>query len=178
MSSSNLVRWGALAAMVGGVVFLADTVFTFTFADPEQDRWLDIFFVVGILLVVGGLVGFHALQRESYGRIGLVGFYAVVAASLVQALGLIGFLAGSMAFEWLIPIGGLGSLIGFVLYGVATLQAGVLPRWCGVALIIALPASIPLGEYASLMFGLIWLALGYALWSQRGSSVGQLSNAN
>lgn len=178
MSSSNLVRWGALAAMVGGVVFLADTVFTFTFADPEQDRWLDIFFVVGILLVVGGLVGFHALQRESYGRIGLVGFYTVVAASLVQALGLIGFLAGSMAFEWLIPIGGLGSLIGFVLYGVVTLQAGVLPRWCGVALIIALPASIPLGEYASLMFGLIWLALGYALWSQRGSSVGQLSNAN
>lgn len=176
--SSKLIRWGAIAAMLGGVVFLADTAVSLTFANPEEDRWLDIFFVVGILLVVAGLVGFHALQRESYGHVGRAGFYTIVAASVVQAVGLIGFLAGSTAFEWLILVGGLGSLVGFVLYGIATLLAGVLPRWCGVALIVALPASIPLGEYANLMFGLVWLALGYTLWLRRESSAGQLSNAS
>lgn len=175
MSSTNLIRWGGLAAMLGGVVFVTDTVLTLTVADPTEDRWPDILFVAGILLVVAGLVGFHELHRRSYGRIGRAGFYTVVVASLIQVVGLVGFLLGSMALEWLILAGGLGSLAGFALYGAAVLRAGVLPRWCGVALIIALPASIPLEEYASLLFGLIWLALGYALWSQRDSTAGLMA---
>lgn len=178
MNSSNWIRWGGLVAMLGGVVFATDTVLTLTVADPSKDRWLDILFVVGILLVVVGLMGFHELQRERYGRIGRAGFYTVVVASLIQVVGLVGFLLGSMALEWLILAGGLGSLAGFALYGAATLWAGVLPRWCGVALIVALPASIPLGEYASLLFGIVWLALGYVLWSQRDSSTGQPSRVS
>jgi len=170
--SSNWIRWGGIAAISGGVVFVMDTVLVLTVADPSKVRWPDILFAAGILLVVAGLVGFHKLQKESYGLIGRIGFYTVVIASLIQAVGLVGFSLGSMAFEWLIMAGGLGSLVGFVLYGAATLLAGVLPRWCGVAIIVALPASIPLGEYASLLFGLIWLALGYTLWSQRDSSAG------
>lgn len=176
--SSKWIRWGGLAAMLGGVVFLADTALTLTIANPEEDLWMDVFSVVGILLVVVGLVGFHELQQGSYGRIGRAGFYTVVAASLIQITGLVGFLLGSMALEWLILVGGLGSLVGFALYGAATLLAGVLPRWCGVALIVALPASIPLGEYAGLLFGLVWLALGYTLWSQRDASAGQPSRVS
>ena len=152
--SSNLIRWGGLAAMLAGVVFVTDTVSTLTVADPSEDRWPDILFVVGILLAVVGLVGFHELQRGSYGRIGRAGFYTVVVASLIQVVGLVGFLLGSMALEWLVLAGGLGSLAGFALYGAATLWAGVLLRWCGVALIVALLSSIHLGEYASLLFGL------------------------
>jgi hypothetical protein len=172
MNSSNLIRWGGLAAMLGGVVFVMDTVLVFTVADPSVVRWPDILFAAGILLVVMGLVGFHELQKGSYGRIGRAGFYTVVVASLIQVVGLVGFLLGSTALEWLILAGGLGSLVGFALYGAATLRAGVLPRWCGVALIVALPASIPLGEYASLLFGLVWLVLGYILWSQQDASAG------
>lgn len=170
MSLSNLIRWCGLSAMLGGVVFMSDAALVLTVADPTEDRWLDMFFAAGILLVVVGLVGFHELQKGSYGLIGRVGFYTVVAASLIQVAGLVGFLLGSAALEWLILAGGLGSLAGFALYGIATLRAGVLPRWCGVAIIVALPASIPLGEYASLLFGFIWLTLGYALWSQGRSS--------
>lgn len=178
MSSTNLIRWGGISAILGGVVFLTDTALTFTVADPSKDLWPDLLFAAGILLVVVGLVGFHELQKGSYGRIGRAGFYTVVVASLIQVGGLVGFVLGSTALEWLILVGGLGSLIGFVLYGVATLRAGVLPRWCGVALIVALPVSIPLGEYANLLFGLIWLALGYTLWSKRDSSAGQPSRVS
>ena len=172
MNSSNWIRWGGLAAMLAGVVFVTDTVLTLTVADPTEDLWLDVFSVVGILLVVVGLAGFHELQKGSYRRIGRAGFYTVIVASLIQVVGLVGFLLGSMALEWLILVGGLGSLVGFVLYGTATLRAGVLPRWCGIALIVALPAAIPLGEYANLLFGIVWLALGYTLWSQRDASAG------
>ncbi len=178
MSSTNLIRWGGVAAMLGGVVFLMDTALTLTVVNPSEDRWPDVLFVIGILLVVVGLVGFHELHRGSYGRIGRAGFYTVVIASLIQVVGLVGFLLGSMALEWLILVGGLGSLVGFALYGAAILRAGVLPLWCGVAIIIALPSSIPLGEYANLLFGIVWLALGYILWSQRDSSAGQPSRVS
>ena len=88
-----------------------------------------------------------------------------------QALGLLLVLAGSETLgELLIGVGGLGILVGLVLYGAATLQARVLPRWCGIALIVSLPVTILLGDYGGILFGLVWLALGYMLWSHRGAS--------
>jgi hypothetical protein len=74
---------------------------------------------------------------------------------------------------WLaMPVGPLLLVAGFVLYGVATLRARMLLRWCGVAFIGALPValglSIPLSfGYLFVVFGIIWQALGNALWSQR-----------
>jgi hypothetical protein len=113
--------------------------------------------VVALLLVPVGMVGFHALQRHSYGRKGCVGFSLVVVGSLVVLLGGVvfftlgesgDFLQASPSFVWvglglLGLVGGLVSMVvGFVLYGVATLRARVLPRWCGVAFIAALPIAL------------------------------------
>ena len=102
--------------------------------------------VVALLLVPVGMVGFHALQRHSYGRKGCVGFSLVVVGSLVVLLGGVvffklgesgDFLQASPSFVWvglglLGLVGGLVSMVvGFALYGVAALRARVLPRWCG-----------------------------------------------
>jgi hypothetical protein len=72
----------------------------------------------------------------------------------------------------------LGLLVGFALYGAATLRARVLPRWCGVVFIIAFPITALLEEYGNIWFGLGWLALGYMVWSQRDTSVGQPSRVS
>ncbi len=113
-----------------------------------------------------GLVGFHTLQEGNYGRIGRAGFYTVVIATLAQILGLVVLLSGSAVLERLIPIGSLAVLVGFVLSGAATLQVKVLPRWCGIGFIIGLPVTIAQGEvWGFVVFGLLWLALGYVLWS-------------
>jgi len=86
-------------------------------------------------------------------------------------------MSGSTAVEFLELLGLLGVMVGFVLYGAATLQARVLPRWCGVGFIVGLPVwwvvSVVLGnEYGGslggILFALLWLALGYVLWSRRG----------
>jgi uncharacterized protein YjbI with pentapeptide repeats len=70
-------------------------------------------------------------------------------------------------------LGVLGTLVGIVLLGIATLRARVLPRWCGAALIGVLPVSVALHYWVipvgGLAFGLVWLALGYVLWSHRGA---------
>jgi hypothetical protein len=65
-------------------------------------------------------------------------------------------------------VGELGLLVGLVLYGAATLQARVLPRWCGILFIVFVPVGILLGALQPIWGGLVWLALGFALWSQRG----------
>ncbi len=139
--------------------------------------------VVAVLLVLVGLVGFHTLQKRNYGRIGRIGFYTVIVAIFAQVLGLLAIFAGASAdLVWFVlPVGALAVLVGFVLYGVATLQAKVLPRWSGIALIIAVPVLVALGGLSNspgvgyIWFGLVWLALGYLLWSQRGMAAEQPS---
>jgi hypothetical protein len=111
--------------------------------DPDEGNWLDVFFIVSVLLALVWLVVFHALQKGNYGRIGRAGFYTVIVSSVAQILALILLLAGSEALVRLLSIGSLGVLVGFALYGAATLQRRVLPRWCRVEFIIALPITIP-----------------------------------
>jgi hypothetical protein len=171
--SSSLIRLGGLAAMVGGVLFLSGVLFL---AFP--------LIVVALLLVPVGMVGFHVLQRYRYGRIGLAGLWLVVIASLVVAFGVADYFIWGDFLQAMPPVwlglGLLGLVVGFVLYGAATLQAKVLPRWCGVALIVALPVALALSvplPFASMfiVFGLAWLALGYALWMRRNTTAGQPS---
>jgi hypothetical protein len=64
-------------------------------------------------------------------------------------------------------------LVGFVLYGLATLRARVLPRWYGLALIVCMPVSLPLATYGTVLFGLILVVLGYALWSRKDTIIAQ-----
>ena len=153
--------------------------------------------VAALLLVPVGMVGFHALQRHTYGRVGRAFFWLVVVGSLLVVLGGVvfftlgqagDFLQASPPLVWVVlglvgMVGGLVSMVvGFALYGVATLQARVLPRWCGVTFILAVPGAlastialawiIPESVFTSMfiVFGIAWLALGYALWARRESS--------
>ena len=182
MSSSDLIRWGGLAAMISGVLFIV------LFAIPESppgsflDNFGSVVFLVALLLLLAGLVGFHNLQKGNYGRIGRAGFYTVIVAASAQILAALVRLAGSTALEFLDSVGLLGVTVGFVLYGAATLQARMLPRWCGVGFIVGLPVWLVVsavlpgesgGVLGGMLFGLLWVALGYVLWSQRGTTVEQ-----
>jgi hypothetical protein len=180
MSSSDLIRWGGIAAMAAGVVWIISGILAIVYQGVHApgtfaDYLVEGTFAVGLVLTVVGMVGLHTLQKENYGRIGRAGFYTVVVASLGQVLGTVVLLAGSAALAWLVfPVGVLAVLVGFVLYGAATLRARVLPRWCGVGLIVGLPVAIALGLYGgNILFGLLWLALGYVLWSRREAATAQ-----
>lgn len=78
------------------------------------------------------------------------------------------YLEGSFAGA-LFGMGFLVSIVGYVLYGAATMREGRLPVWYGAAFIVVGPqALLPTGEYAGVVVtGLVWLALGYALLSRR-----------
>ncbi len=144
--------------------------------------------LVGIL---GGLVGLHIRQAPTYGRLGRAGFLtALVGTTLILMATFIylmflyfyrnelSLLVSQDPPVWLFLLGILGELgvfVGYILLGRATLRARVLPRWCGVGFIIA-SVSVPLGILGGpllllgevIVIGLLWLALGYVLWYQRG----------
>jgi hypothetical protein len=160
--------------MLGGVVWIVlglSALFGYLQAIPGREDI--VLYVVALLFTAAALVGLHALQRKSYGLLGRVGFYVALAAIASRILGAVVFLAGSSALEWTSLPGTLGMLVGFVLYGLATLRARVLPRWYGLALIVCMPVSLPLATYGTALFGLILGVLGYALWSQKDTNTEQ-----
>jgi hypothetical protein len=190
MSSSDLIRWGGLAALVGGAAWIVEGLLTLV--GPEQGPEAvgspysypsNVVFVIAFIGTLGGLVGLHALQAPSYGKIGRAGFVAAfVGVAFMLVAVVLSIVAAGLSIgvvDWIFGIAFLVHLVGFVLYGAATLQAKVLPRWGGVALIIALPVSIVLSGYGgNALFGLMWLALGYVLWSQRGATPEQPSRVS
>jgi hypothetical protein len=172
VSSSDLIRWGGIAAMVAGGAYVLEAI---VFAVSPGGALQGLISLVAVLLTAAALVGFHALQKENYGHIGRGGFYTSIAGALVQGLAVVvsllsggGYLEGPLAGT-LFPIGFLVLMVGLILYGAATLQARVLPRWCGIGFIIFGPSAFVPWEYSVVIPGLLLLALGYVLWSRRGT---------
>jgi len=162
--------------MGAGVLFVLYALLGLAVGKGDEPSILDLLGIVGYVLEVVGLLGFHALQGSNYGRIGRAGLYTTIGAIVVwEVLLLTSLLGGAVGLGWLVVVGVLGSLVGLVLYGAATLQARVLPRWCGILFILLMPGIILFGSLASgnlsiIWSGLVWGALGYALWSQSSSS--------
>ena len=163
-----------MAAMGAGVLFIVYSLLSFAVGKGDEPGPLDVLAILAYVLEVVGLLGFHALQGSNYGRIGRAGLYTTIGAIVLwEFLILTGLLGSDVGLGWLVAVAVLGTLVGLVLYGAATLQARVLPRWCGIAFIILVPVGILLVDYASLWEGLVWLALGYGLWSHRGAAAEQ-----
>jgi hypothetical protein len=184
--SPDLVRLGGLAAMLDGMLWIANDLGGRLSPDPDDwdcnssyDLVTNAIDSAAFLVLLAALVGLHARQRERYGTLGAVGFFAAfVGAAMVgianPAEHCLGLPLGILVYTPGILLLSAGMLV----LGIATVVARVLPRWCGMALIIGLLAIFFGAESGGmLVFGLVWLALGYVLWSQRGVSAGQPSRA-
>jgi len=120
---------------------------------------------------MAAIVAVHALQSQHYGLRGM-------AASLASFVGLWMYLVGAgvayyrddffLAFAdtLLLAVGGLLlATIGIVALGIFTLEAGVLPWWCGVALAAGNPhIGFFLAFFLGGLWGVAWLVVGYAIF--------------
>jgi hypothetical protein len=155
------------------------------------------------LLFLIGITGLYARQVERAGWLGLAGFLLLTLSWWLQTAfvfaeayilpplattapkfvdGTLGTLAAGRASE--VNLGALPALynlgvgipymLGGLLFGIATLRAGILPRWPAGLLAVAavltpaaalLPHAIQ--RLAAIPVGLALAWLGYALWSER-----------
>lgn len=181
----DLVRWGGLAAVLAGVAWAVAGIVHFAMVYPEAGAGpldstamylIESAHAVAEAGMLGALLGLRVLQAPAYGRLGAAGFaLAFLGSALLCAITVIATITGDALGETVLGSifvsGVLGWFVGFPLLGIATLRARVLPRWCGVLLLAYFPLFVfLLASYGwgGLAFGLLWLALGYAILS-RGS---------
>ena len=148
MPSSNLIwRGGGLASAAAGLLLLLGHLLDLG-GNSQYGTVLGGSLVLAAhVLLVFGLVALYAVQVEQGGLLGGLGMVlGVVGTTLVSGVVLVE-IAGASGAEVedvlgaglsaaLVLLGGLAFLIGLILFGVATMGAGVFPRWAGLLLIV------------------------------------------
>ncbi len=196
MSPPNLVRWSALAAMAGGVLFAgAITLTNFV----ESHTAFHVIDAPPYILLTAGLVGLYVRQAGYFGWLGKAGFYLTMAGfAMVVLLGLTVIIVESGGGQGGLPAW-LGSdvhdltplllvIVGSIFFGAATLRAGVLPRGGALLLILGPLAYLVVGfggienvwllTVPGYLFGVGWVWLGYVLWSERAGAVRQAQDVS
>lgn len=156
-----------------------------------------------------GLTGLYARQAHAAGWLGLAGYllfslfyaltlpFAYTEAFILPLLapeapafvtGFLGIFNGNPveanlgALPALYALAGFGGyVLGGLLFGIATVRAGVLPRWPAVLLAAAAvsPPLVswllphPLDRMLAVPMGVALIWLGYALWAERGEAATQ-----
>jgi hypothetical protein len=170
--------------MVGGVVYAG--------VGLVEERLVEYLYYVGnigdgfiaVLLPVGAMAAMaavHALQRDSYGWRGtVVSSTAFVGLAVATGALTVGVVSASPDLDLLfnvLVVGLLVATVGIVLSGGLTIATGILPRWCGVALMAGSPVGVfltmlpsaaldeasTLGGAFQALGGVPWVVVGYAL---------------
>jgi hypothetical protein len=152
-------------------------------------------------LFLVGIAGLYARQAEEAGWLGLIGFVLFSVSWALQSgfvfaelfilpplatttpqfidsyLGVVNGSPGEMNIGALVPTYaavGILYLLGGIVFGIATVRAGVLPRWPAILLAVTAlvtPAAVLLPHaqqrFVAVPMGLALAWLGYALWSER-----------
>jgi len=174
VSTSQLVRRGGFALIVGGVLWgLGETfwgLFVLRSVDPSEYPqpiatilWLVV--LAGFIAILFGLPGLYAGQGHRGGRLGSIGFVVLFVGEVLMA-SLAGFgafyqrgvaelvveaeAAGIVVEEPVMALVGylaayLLHLMGWIMFGIAALRARVLPRW-PVVLAMAAPLLLLVGS--------------------------------
>ena len=163
-----------MAAVVGGVLFvIGDLLGLVTFGgEVAETATTGAFFVqqflylLGSVLILFGLFGLYASQSEATGTLGLVGFLIAFLGTALAAgagwdqafiapriaelePGLLGM--PNLAF----PLSFAIFAVGWLLFGIATLRAGVYPRVAAILLIVGAVLT-----FVSFLFPASGLVLG------------------
>ena len=132
MATSTLVRWGGLAAVVAAALFIiADLVFLFIVLaqGPLEGLLLrDVLGAVAGVLLSLGLVALYAYESETAGAFGLLGFVVAYVGVVLTLTGVI----------WATVL----ASVGWVVFGLASLDAQVYPRAATIALLIGAMLSV------------------------------------
>lgn len=187
-----LIRLGGLAAMAGG---LAATTLGLLYVLQARGVGFNVvekalrkghyenpvatMLLVGVLAAIAAL---HLVQIEHYGRWGAL---TSVASFAGVAMIIVGGLSGELIPSFpqvaiTLLIGGvLAASVGIVGLGIATMSAGVLPRWSGIALIAGSPLGVGTlfmlstllvmartlpGEIGWALAGVPWMLVGFAVF--------------
>ena len=158
MLSTTAIRWSGLIAIAGGLLFPIAAILHPNGEDltaVNMPNWVPahLMGLASVMLLHLGLIGVYARQLDQAGWLGLVSFVLAFVggafASAVQyvtstAIPLIAGQAPSLFNQAMTPpsfappLFVLGFVLGHILFGLATIRAGVLPRWSGLLVMVGM----------------------------------------
>jgi len=203
LQSERFIRWSGAALLLGGVaialfVIVLYPVGGFFGAQRARDPlWVPAhtLHLIGALLTLFGVVGLYGRQIERTGPLGAVGFaIAFVGTALFVGTGMLttfvwpvlaAFAPATLELDGALFVRPAGVLFGvtiltlipgYLLLGLATFRAGVLPRGGALLLMVGVVFAIapppPVGPFpwiglvvGGVLFGAGAAWLGYSLWS-------------
>lgn len=199
MTSSALVRIGGLAAIAAGALLLVADVWSLLGGEPERfsdlavtTTWTAVsaMYLIGVLLLLAALVGLYARQSDAAGALGVAGFLAALVGTglLAGMMWTLAFVVPSAAIE--APaflnaeqtagpldagfmLSGLAVAIGWALFGVATLRAGVFPRIAAIILIVGAILTFLLLPATTVVIDVAVAWLGFLMLTGRSQSLGR-----
>ena len=199
MSTANLIRWSGLISLLAGVLHVLGALLHPVGEDlaaVNSPNWVPahLLYWASVILLLFGLVGLYTRQMDKTGMFGLAGFVlafigtAIVGVFLFNAattMPLVAATAPDMFAQimappaFALPLFGVTFGLGFILFSVATIRAGILPRWSGWLLLIGILLSMAEGSpidrtllhtivtTGHVLFGLSFVWMGYVLWSEK-----------
>ena len=208
MSSKDLYHWSGIACILAGLLIALANLVHPSRETPEiileqefrlvAAHWL---FTLSCGFLLLGLPGLYVTQSEQAGRLGLVSFLMVFFGTLffavsnnygfiapVLAAGAPAMLDAINAYPPIITLNALlavGFFLGFILFGIATLRARVLPPQAGILMITGSPLNLIGSALGLLVFEALWIVAilgalilglglawaGYSLWLQKEKAV-------
>jgi hypothetical protein len=205
ITTSKLIRWAGLAAMLAGILYIViqlihppDSLTSIRTGAMATSSYLTIAMSLFGLIGIGGI---YVRQVKETGWLGLVGFLmlglfwvATTSLNFAEAFilplltndapkfveGILGIFAGSASevnlgvLPAMAPIAAGLYILGGLLLGIATLRAGILPRWAAGMLIFGALAPLassllghPTDRILAVPMGIALAWLGYALFFER-----------
>lgn len=198
MSTTRLLRYGGLAVFLGAALWAVQRIgWTLLIGDREffdyPQPTATVLWLLGLavsILILLGLPALYARQAERAGTLGMIAFVLVFGGmALVVGNAYFGVFiqdglailigsaeAAGVAVEEpaMAAVGFLATValqvVGWLLFGLVSLRAGVLPRWAAILVMIGNPISL----FMIMALGLLWwqvplfevglAAMGFAVW--------------
>jgi hypothetical protein len=135
------LRIGGIAAILGAGLLVSAAISTMSF---DTERFATALAVAGMLALLVALVGVSAFQARIHPRLVWTAFGLCVFATITNLIGVLGLMRladlsgpGEVLAGAVFVTGVFAGLVGFSLFGVATLRTGVLSRSGAILLAIA-----------------------------------------
>lgn len=175
-----------------------------TLASVTTPKWAIVHYFTLVMALCGliGLTGIYSRQVKESGWLGLAGYFlfsffwiATAAFTFVEAFilpvvaddapefveGFLGIFSGGAidgvdlgVLPAVAPVAGVMYILSGLFLGIATLRAGILPRWAAALLAFGSVATLasaviphPFDRILAVPMGIALIGLGYALWSER-----------
>lgn len=163
MSTTNLIRWGGLAAIVAGIL---RGVISF-FSSPTPGVAVELFYLLIDIFIIFGVMGLYGFQHQESGLWGFFGF-------LLTIIGIGIIRTGSVSGVNMYPIGALIFVVGLSSFAVGCWTANKLPLWISILWLLStligcigyfVPSLNLLFTTSGVLFGIGFASAGFKIWS-------------